>query len=305
MTSTSTRPGPKQPPAKRAGAKRAAPKRAAARTRTPPPAPRAPMDDRIRERRREVRRAGARRRRRVTGTVVVLVALLAGGFAITRSPLFAITDVRVEGVPPPRQREVLQVAQVTTGQNLLEADLGDAVARAEALPWVRDAVARREPPSTVVLDIAPRRPAAIVLVGAESWLVDLDGVVISPAGGQSLPRIEVAAGVVAVLGAQLDDPATRNTLELLDALPTDIRKATRRVQAIGAGTVRLLLAVAELDDPATYPRGSQIWVRMGTAGDVDEQVTVLRALLGQLRRPKAPLPAEVDVRVPSNPVVIP
>ena len=313
MSSTSTR-APKRPPAKRPPAKRAAPSRSAPAKRATAsvrddrtaPAPRAPMDDRIRQRRREVRRAGARRRRRVLLSVVVLAIVGAGGFAISRSPLFAITAVRVEGVPDDRRQEVLDAAQIAKGQNLLEADFDDAVARTQALPWIRKATIRREPPSTVVVDVAPRRPAAIILTADGGWLVDLGGVVISPATQGSLPRIEVGAGVVPVPGATVEDPAARNALSLLDVLPKDMRKATRRVQAVGAGTVRLWLDLADLKDPAGYSNGHRVWVRMGGAADVDEQVTVLRALLGQLRqKPKTPPPSEIDVRVPSNPVVIP
>lgn len=281
MSRTTTRPAPRRAPA------------------------RPPMDDRIRQRRREIHRAGARRRRRVTLSVVMVLLLLGGGFAITRSPLFAITDVRVEGVARDRQAEVLQVAQITKGQNLLQANLDAAVARTAGLPWVRDAGVRREPPSTVVLEVLPRHPAAIILTTGGKWVVDPAGVVISEAAGETLPRIEVGAGVVAVPGIEVEDPAARNALDLLAALPEDVRTATRRIQAVGAATVRLRLALADLDDPAGYRRPARVWARMGTAGDVDEQVTVLRALLGQLHEPGTDPPSEIDVRVPTNPVVIP
>ena len=263
------------------------------------------MDARIRQRRADIRRAGARRRRRITASIIVIAVLAAGGYAITRSPLFAITDVRVEGVPPERRQEVLDAAQVTTGQNLLEANLDDAVVRTEALPWVGKAVVRREPPSTVVLDVAPRRPAAVILAAGGAWTVDAGGVVIAEAAGGSLPRIEVAAGVVPVPGAAVEDAAALGALELLGVLPRDVNKATRRIQAVGEGTVRLELAPVDLDDPKGYRAGTRVWVRMGTGGDVDAQVTVLRALLGRLQEPGSELPTEIDVRVATNPVLIP
>src|SRR5687767_1361288 len=105
---------------------------------------RPPMDARIRQRRIEVRRAGLRRRRRVVGAVVLLLALGGGAVGITRSPLFAVTAVRVEGVPREEARLVKEVAQVSTGQNLMTANLDQAVARTRALPWVASAQVRRD-----------------------------------------------------------------------------------------------------------------------------------------------------------------
>src|SRR5687767_6444966 len=97
---------------------------------------RPPMDARIRQRRIEVRRAGIRRRRRVVAAVVLLLALAGGAVGITRSPLFAVTGVRIEGVGRAEAQIVKDVAQVRTGQNLMTANLDAAVARTRALPWV-------------------------------------------------------------------------------------------------------------------------------------------------------------------------
>jgi hypothetical protein len=57
--------------------------------------------------------------------------------------------------------------------------------------------------------------------------------------------------------------------------------------------------------PGRYRKDRATWVRMGAANDVTEQVVVLRALLAQLRASEDPVPSEIDVRVPGNPVVIP
>jgi hypothetical protein len=77
------------------------------------------------------------------------------------------------------------------------------------------------------------------------------------------------------------------------------------LEAVGARTVRMELALAELTDPAGFKPARRVWVRMGSAGDVAEQVAVLRALLGQRRAGGHGLPTEIDVRVPGNPVVVP
>lgn len=279
---------------------------ATTRTRPRPPRPqRPPMDDRIRQRRIEVRRASARRRRRMAG-VVLLLALGAGAaVGITRSPLFAITGVRVDGVTGERVTVVRDTARVARGQNLMTADLDDALARTRALPWVADASVGRKPPSTVVITVVPRRPVAILAGGAGSYLVDREGVVIAEAAGEELPRIDMTSAALPVPGQPIDDPAADNALALHAALPPDMRRAMLTIEALGPRTVRVQLALDALDDPAGYKQGKTTWVRMGAAAQVREQVVVLRALLGQLRLAGDPVPGEVDVRVPGNPVVIP
>ena len=271
-------------------------------TRMPPRRP--PMDARIRERRIEVRRASARRRRRVIGTVVLLAVLGGGAVGITRSPLFEITGVRVEGVSAADAAVVKEVAQIARGQNLMSADLDDALARAEALPWIADAVIRRVPPSTVVIDVTRRKPVAILRGDAGSWLVDSGGVVIAEAQAEQLPRIELSSEAAPVPGEIIEDPAARNALDLYAALPRDMRASLLAVEAIGVRTVRVHVSLDELQ-PGKYKPGRTTWVRMGAADDVREQVVVLRALLAQLRASDAGVPSEVDVRVPGNPVVVP
>ena len=266
---------------------------------------RPPMDARIRQRRIEVRRAGARRRRRMIGGVLVALLIGAGGVAVTRSPLFAITGVRVEGVKPDQIDQIRDAAQVAKGQNLMSADFDDALARTEALPWVADAEVRRVPPSTVIIDVTPRRPVAVVANAAGAWLVDRGGAVIGEAAEQQLPRIDLLTTAAAVPGETIADPAAVNALELYEVLPKDLRAALLAVEATGPRTVRVQVDLSQLTDPGGYAKGKTTWVRMGTAGNVREQVTVLRALLGQLRDSRQGVPAEVDVRVPSNPVVLP
>lgn len=289
--STTTRRPPRQRPQPRAA--------------QDPRVQRPPMDARIRQRRIDVRRASARRRRRVVGGLLLTALAVAGAIGITRSPLFAITGVRVDGVDAARVAEVKEAANVARGQNLMSADLDDALLRTEALPWVQDATVARKPPSTVVVTVVPRKPIAILAGAQGMWLVDRAGVVIAEAAGEQLPRIDLISDTAPVPGAPIDDAAADNALALYEALPRDVRRSLLEVEASGPRTVLIRLALDQLDDPGGYKPGRTAWVRMGAAGGVREQIVVLRALLGQLRLAGDPVPSEVDVRVPSNPVVIP
>lgn len=274
-------------------------------TRRRPRPPRPQMDARMHQRRIEVRREQSRRRRRLVGSLLLVALAVAGAVGITRSGLFAITRVRVDGVGQQRANIVRSTARVAEGQNLVTADLDEALARTKALPWVADATVVRKPPSTVVITVVPRRPVAILAGPNGSWVVDRNGVAIAEAADHKLPRIDIASTAAPDPGEPIDDPAADNALALYAALPPDVRHALLRVQATAPRTVRVQLALDRLTDPAGYRPRHRTWVRMGAAGDVDEQVAVLRALLIQLRDARDGVPSEIDVRVPTNPVVIP
>jgi cell division septal protein FtsQ len=147
------------------------------------PASRQPaVDARILQRRHEVASADYRHRRRWALSILALIALAVGAVVISRSSLFAITGVHVEGVPAAQAQLVRDIAGVRPGQNLVAVDLAAAQQRVAAVPWVQQVRLERKPPSTVVIVVTPRVPLAAVIGGGQTWQIDADGVVIAPAG---------------------------------------------------------------------------------------------------------------------------
>jgi cell division protein FtsQ len=256
---------------------------------------RPPMDARIRDRRRAVARATARRRRRVTLSVLGLVALAAVAVAVARSPLLAITDVEVTGVTGEAADEVRAAAAVVDGENLLAADLAGAADRVRALPWVRDVAVRRVPPATVNVRVIPRQAAAVVRVGEAVWLVDAGGVVIGGGTRRDLVVIDAPNAVLPPAGVETTDAAVRGALAVHAALPEALRERVERYEAPRPRALRF-----QLSSPP-------VAVRFGAAERVDAKAAVILALLDQLDAPAVELPpiAELDVRAPDNPVLLP
>lgn len=274
-------------------------------TRSPAPPPRTvrrpPMDARIRARRHEVFRERARRRGRVTGSIVVLVVLVAIVVGVARSPLFAIVDVRVAGATPEQHDAVRQAAGLQPGDNVLLVDLGAAAERVQDLPWVRVADARRLPPSAVELRVVPREPVLVVRLPDASWLVDGEGVVVEGGARQGLIAVEAPHSVVPGVGAHVRDAALRNALSAHAQLPAELRARVQRYEARSARDLRLHL------------RGG-VLVRFGVADDVAAKARSVKLLLGQARAHAQRRPssggegsgvAEIDVRAPDNPVLVP
>lgn len=278
--------------------------------RTPP----VRVDRRILERRRKVRAEAARRRRRVTLSVLTLAVLAGAAWGVSRSPLFAVGEVRVTGLPGDRAAEVLQVAGVDTGGNLLDVDTAAVAERVESLPWVRAADVRRLP-GVVELRVRARVPAAVVRLAGATWTLDADGWVMGGGGADGLVLVDAPDAVLPPVGERVSDPGIRNALAVHVALPERLRAMVDRYHAPSARGLRLHLAGPPVEGDG--PPAPGVWVRFGVAERVETKARVVELLLGQAREqaaqegrpvPEGHLPpgiAELDVRAPDNPVLVP
>lgn len=255
---------------------------------------RTPVDPRILARRRAVRVAAVRRRRRVAWSLAAVAALALGLAALARSPLFAITDVAVTGVSGDQATAVTAAAGVAIGDNLLDADLDGIAERVGALPWVAGVQVSRQPPSTVALAVDARHPTAVLRVGDALWLVDADGVLVQGGSAPGLPVIVAPRAVLPGVGQPVSDVAVRNALAVDLALPPAFRARVDRYDAPSEAGLRLHL---EAED---------VWVRIGRAEEVAAKADVVDALLATARSQGGSRGvAELDVRAPSNPVLVP
>ncbi|MDP8969018.1 MAG: FtsQ-type POTRA domain-containing protein [Actinomycetota bacterium] len=266
------------------------------------------MDERIRARRLEVGRANARRRRRRACSLLGVLVLAVSAVAAARSPLFAIGDVRVAGVNGQAAGQARAAAGILPGQNLLWADLHGARERVRALAWVREAQIRRVPPSTVEIAVLPRIPVAVVLAADGAWLVDADGVVVAGGARDGLVAVEAPNSVLPAPGRPSSDAAVANALSVHTQLPADLRAQVDRYDASGPRSLRLHLRLG----PASGLSQTGLWVRFGAAERVPDKARVIRALLEQAvgqsqltAGGSSPAIAEIDVRAPDNPVLLP
>jgi len=279
------------------------------------PASRQPaVDARILQRRHEVASADYRHRRRWALSILALIVLAVGAVVISRSSLFAITGVHVEGVPAAQAQLVRDIAGVRPGQNLVAVDLAAAQQRVAAVPWVQQVRLERKPPSTVVIVVTPRVPLAAVIGGGQTWQIDADGVVIAPAGPgrrnhtRRLVRIDAPRAVLPAPGVAVRDRAVRNALQAHSALPAALRAAAVRYDAPSEPGLRLHLRLRGLraHGRALDSLPARIWVRLGTAERMDAKSAVLLELLAQLQREDPEMGiAEINVTAPANPVVVP
>jgi cell division protein FtsQ len=246
------------------------------------------IDDRIAERRRQVRGERRRGRLRRTVAVVVAVVVVVALVLIERSALVGLEEVEVVGTARLDPGDVLEAADLTLGTSTLRLRLGAVEERVEGLPLVREATARRVDPLTVRIAVTERQPVLNVVAGRQSVLVDRDGVVLADGQVAGLPVVRLREGPPEP-GEEVDaDPALANAHATWRSLSGPLRAEVERYEAEGPDELTLLLR-------------SGVEVRFGRAHRVDEKVRALGAVLDDVGTADVTV---IDVRAPGAPVVV-
>jgi cell division protein FtsQ len=201
------------------------------------------------------------RKRIVTLIALALVLLLAGGaiFAVWFSTLLDVERVRVIGAG--REQEVLASAAIDIGVPIARVDTVSAQQRVSEIPWVKTADVRRGWPSEIVIAVTERVPVARKMSNGGAQGVDTDGVVFTPQGDLPEDLVVVTA----------DGPALVASIEVLQALPPEIKGRVTRVAASTRDDVRLHLKSGSI-------------VRWGSAQEPEFKSQVLLALLPRRAR---------------------
>ena len=261
-------------------------------TETPSTPPRVPIDPRIRQRRIEVRRDEGRKRLRIVVAAASAVGAVLLGWLATRSPLLDVDRVRVEGARRATTAEVLKAGGVREGHPLMDVDEGAVARRIERLPWVDEAVVRRDWPGTLVVQVTERTAAASVRARGGGWmLVDETGRLLARRllPHEGLPAIEGGTWADAPGGAL--GPPARAALRVAAAIPSDRVAAIPVVAVLPGATIELRLASAGKAAGVVH------------LGAVDQLDAKLRAVFTVLDRVDLRGLATLDVRVPSAPVI--
>jgi len=218
-----------------------------------------------------------RRTRLVLIATVTTLVLLAGAAAwlVLWSSAFGARTVEVVGETRLGADQVLARADVPAGRPLARLDTDAIAARVAGLAPVLRVSVDRDWPSTVRITVVERTPAAVQARGTGWVLVDRSGVVFDTVEKRprGLPKIS----------APVDEGAAalRATLDVLEALPPQVRAQVREVRAAGLEQVTLQLR-----------RGRT--VEWGSAERPERKAAVLAVLL--TRKAKV-----YDVTAPDSP----
>ncbi|WP_224760723.1 FtsQ-type POTRA domain-containing protein [Salinibacterium sp. ZJ450] len=230
----------------------------------------------------EVRRftRRTRRRRAILATAggagaVLLIAVVIAVF----SPALALRNIQIEGATRVSADEVRAAIDDQLGTPLALIDLGRVQDELGAFPVIRSFVTEAVPPDTLVVRITERDPIGTINSGAAFDLVDPAGVVIAT----SDTRVD-GVPVIDVGGHAADSAAFESVVEVLLAVPTELRG---RIDAVTARSK---------DDVTLVLDGVGQSVSWGSADGSAQKARVLAELI---RQTDPALAGEFDVSAPT------
>lgn len=244
------------------------------------------MDERIAQRRARVRRQ--QRKVRLRRTIVLGSVLVAGLalFALERSSLVALANIVVEGNVDVTDEEILDAADLPLGTSTLRLDLDGATQRVSAMPAIAETTIARVDAVTVRIEVVERTAELRLQTPTTSWLVDGHGVVFAAGEGPGGMPV-VLLGHEVELGEEADEAGLEDAVAVHAGLSGPLR-------------ARVTAYRVDDDEGVTLLLEGNLVARFGDSTQLDEKVRAVGALLAEIEGTDA---TQIDVRVPSRPVV--
>jgi cell division septal protein FtsQ len=135
-------------------------------------------------------------------------------------PYFAVDEIVVTPTVRVRSGALLAWTSLKPGISIWSVDPAALGARLERHPWIRRATVRREFPRRLMVSVAEREPAAVVLID-QLYYVDRGGTVVARVGRDDTLDLPFVTGIeAAVLAGERPFPrhAIRQALKLLQSM---------------------------------------------------------------------------------------
>ena len=230
-------------------------------------------------------RAKGRRRLRLLLLIIAVLSLGVGGYFLSKSSLFDVDEIVIEGVSTELEGEVREAADINKGKPLLEVDISSSSKRIEAIPWVREARISRSWGGTITIRVSTREPVAAFL-SEEGWVViDIEGRVLDKEDElpYDLLPIEEEVGSLSI-----GEWAPEQVIPLIQVAGTISTELVGDVSSIkGGNQIELLL----------FGGGK---ILFGDSSDIEEKALAAATILSQVDQSSV---LHIDVRAPLTPVL--
>lgn len=191
----------------------------------------------------------------IASLVVLGLALGVGTwFLVWKSDLLVVHRVQVNGVDGKLRQQVQSVANIETGQPMIELPTAAIEQQVEHISWVRHATVTRSWPDAALVTVEARQPLA--RDAASGLAIDAEGTIFEAPG-------EMAATLPMVIAS---DTGRVEAMLALANMPADLVK---RITSLTAST----------RDDLRFTLASGVVVRWGNAGQSALKAEVLGALL--------------------------
>lgn len=175
------------------------------------------------------------RRLTVALAASIVVALVIGGVAISRSWLFDVRTVDVTGTSHLSVATVEDLAAIADGMSVWWLDEGAAEGRLERHPWIADAVVSASFPRSVSIRIREREPVAVLASPTRPSLLAADGSVLGAASAED------AADLPDIVALGSTEDAVAGAAEVVASMPRRLATRLDRVEILSDGGLDLVL----------------------------------------------------------------
>lgn len=224
------------------------------------------MNPRVARRRRDVSEDRARRRLRWILGIIAMVAVVALGLWLVRSPILSVSQIDISGSDRSDPSRALSVLGVNVGTPTIDVDGGALEREIETDPWVASAEVNVRWPGTITIRVTEQVPVAPARAGTSWVLMSSESTVLEPVSSPTEDALVIDIDLGGVEpGAVVEDPIVRGALDFASSLRSDL--------ATGA--------VVYLEGGGLYATVRGHTVRLGRPVDLDMKATVLAALIDE------------------------
>jgi cell division protein FtsQ len=214
--------------------------------------PRGNMDPRISARRTAVTRQQGRRRLRVLIGLLILTALVVGGWYLLHSSVLSARSVTVTGATHETALQVAAAGDLNSQRPMIDINTGAAAAGIAQLPWVKSARVSVHWPDGVRVAITEEVPALTMAGPSGQWAeLSADGKVLELVAAQP-PGLLLISGpkVPGAAGSTLTG-ADRAALGVATTLPVSFKAQVTAVRVEPGGWIQLAMTTPILVDLGT------------------------------------------------------
>ncbi len=231
--------------------------------------------------------------------VLCLLFVLVGVGIILHSTLFRLKRVQVVGTSYRTPQEVVTLAGVAEGDNILLLDEDIIRDRINADRYLIFQKMQRDYPDGLILQVFERIPRVNIQSMGVQYTLDWEGMVL-----EQTQTLQLTEGLVAVTGLQI----TSSTLGRYIACQREEQLAAFRKVLSEMALQEIISQISELNladmDNLYLVSVDGFTIRLGDAGDMQAKIGAMRAVLDYLHetgREKG----SIDVSAPINPTYIP
>lgn len=185
-------------------------------------------------RRKRLRREKLKKVRWFKWALIAVIALIAG-IAILASPIFSVREVEVEGAVYTSSEAIQAATDLLEGDSYftLETDKASNILKQDS--WVEDVRISKHFPSTVVIEIAERKPI-VWYVGEDNKarVVDAQGQIIAVLDGWPTDYLQVKGIGPSLEAGAIADIGYRAAAQTVIALPDELARLVESLE-LGAG----------------------------------------------------------------------